>query len=269
MPITDWDDAYANSAYVPGVEKIFASWPVQSAAFEAAHASEDLTYGAHERHRMRLFRPDGTCRGLVLFVHGGYWVEGDGALYSHLAGGSLARGYAVAIPSYRLAPEATIADITDDIRAAIGAAAAIVDGPIYLAGHSAGGHLVSRMGCADGLPDALAKRVAHILSISGVHDLRPLLRTEKVEALHLTVANAQTDSPALLEPRPGLRLTAVVGAKERPEFLRQTDLLANVWWGLGADTMAVHLAGQDHFSILDGLCAADGALTTLLLDQSS
>jgi hypothetical protein len=72
----------------------------------------------------------------------------------------------------------------------------------------------------------------------------------------------------LLTPRAGQRVTCAVGGDERPEFIRQTDLLANIWWGLGADARAVHLARLHHFDVIDGLAAPDGDLTRLLLDQS-
>ena len=65
-----------------------------------------------------------TPAGLVVFVHGGYWRAFDRGDWSHLAAGPLARGWAVAMPGYVLAPEARIAAITAMIREAVAAAAA-------------------------------------------------------------------------------------------------------------------------------------------------
>ena len=119
-----------------------------------------------------------TPRGLVVFVHGGYWMALDKSFWSHLAAGSVANGYAVAMPSYTLCPEVRIADIVKEIGAAIGAAAAMVEGPDHADGHSAGGHLVSRMIAeASPLAPELLDRIRNVVSISGVHDLRPLMRT--------------------------------------------------------------------------------------------
>jgi arylformamidase len=58
-----------------------------------------------------------------------------------------------------------------------------------------------------------------------------------------------------------------VGADERPEFLRQTDLLANIWTGLGADIRAIHMPGRHHFDIIDDLADRGSALSRLWLDQ--
>lgn len=268
MPITDWDDAYANSANVPEVAQLSEDWLRWSAQFHAAHPRETLTYGPGARQFVDLYRPEGEAKGLVLFVHGGYWHMRNGRDFSFLAQGPLARGYAVGVVTYTLAPEARISEITAGVAVALQRTAEAVEGPIFLAGHSAGGHLVSRMGCDGVLDERLAGRIAHILSISGVHDLRPLLRTQMNSTLGLDAAEAAAESPALLIPQDGLRITCAVGSNELPEFLRQADLLANVWWGLGAETRAVHLPGLHHFDVIDGLSTSEGALTRLLLDQS-
>ncbi len=268
--ISDWDDAYANADHIPGAADYPDRWEKAAAAFRAAHrrADLDIAYGDGARRRLDLFHPDGTARGLAVFVHGGYWKAFDKSRWSHLAAGAVARGWAVCLPSYTLAPDARIAEITADIGDAIACAAARVAGPIRLAGHSAGGHLVSRMVCTDSpLPEPVQQRVAHVLSISGVHDLRPLLRTAMNATLRMDAEEARSESPALLVPRTGTRLTAWVGADERPEFLRQNDLLANIWTGLGADTWTVHDVGRHHFDVIAGLEQPASALTGAFLGE--
>lgn len=268
MPITDWDDAYANAAHIPGADGFLVDWPKRTAALRARVAPEVMRYGPGARQVIDLYRPEQAAQGLTVIVHGGYWLRFSPEEFGFMASGPLARGQAVAMLRYTLAPEARIATITTEIAAAITLLAQAVPGPIHLAGHSAGGHLVSRMGCVGVLPDAVAGRIAHILSVSGVHDLRPLLRTQMNQTLRLDMAEAVAESPALAVPRDGLAITCAVGGDERPEFIRQTDLLANVWRGLGADTRAVHMPGLHHFDVIDGLTAPEGALTRILLDQS-
>ncbi|MEO1612352.1 MAG: alpha/beta hydrolase, partial [Pseudomonadota bacterium] len=185
--------------------------------------------------------------------------------WSHLAAGPLARGWAVALPSYTLAPAARISEITREIGAAIEVAAARVEGPIRLTGHSAGGHLASRMVCEDApLAPEVAARVERVVSISGLHDLRPLLKTEMNADFRLDQAEAAAESPALLAPRPGARVTCWVGADERPEFVRQNALLANVWSGLGADMDAHEAPGEHHFNVIDGLADPNAPLCKAL-----
>src|SRR3546814_5563195 len=54
--------------------------------------------------------------GLAVFVHGGYWMAFDKSSWSHLAAGAVARGWAVALPSYTLCPEARISDRSEERR---------------------------------------------------------------------------------------------------------------------------------------------------------
>jgi len=204
----------------------------------------------------------------VVFVHGGYWLQLDKSYWSHLAAGSVAAGYAVAIPSYTLCPENRIGGIGKEIAAAITAAAEMVDGPIILTGHSAGGQLVARMMTTTSpLGEAVIKRIRHVLAISGVHDLRPIMRRKMNEELRIDDVEARAESPTLLEPVDTIRLTCWVGGAERAEFVRQNALLANIWTGLGAATATVVEPDKHHYSILDGLLDADHPLMRTLLAE--
>lgn len=272
MDVAYWDDAYSNGAYIPGGDTYPARWAGDAARFRermgnAGRAQFDQTYGDLPRERFDLFLSDGPAKGVFVFVHGGYWMTFDKSSWSHLAAGALHHGWAVAMPSYTLCPEVRISQITSQVARATGAIAARVPGPVLLAGHSAGGHLVTRMGCADSpLPPSVRRRVRHTVSISGLHDLRPLLNTSMNQTLRMDEAEAARESPALLLPVDGVRVTCWVGSRERPEFLRQNALLANVWTGLGA-RMTEHWAdGRQHFDVIDDLAEPGSLLMSALLD---
>jgi len=267
--ILDWDDAYANFPNVPGGDRWPGLWvePAQTFRDELTaqgRAEIDLAYGPKERNRFDLFLPEGAPRGLVVFIHGGYWMRFDKSLSSHLARGALTYGHAVAMPSYTLCPDVRISAIVAEVGAAIEAAARI-GGPIRLAGHSAGGHLATQMvSTATPLAPAVQGRIVNTVSIAGVHDLRPLLRTALNQTLKLDEAEAASQSPAVLAPLPGTRLTCWVGQAERSEFVRQSALLANVWTGLGATTELVVEPDRHHFTIIDGLTDPAHPLTRAL-----
>ncbi len=264
--IKDFDDAYSNMKYIPDGADFPSLWSARSERFrenlpDGVTAQLNLSYGQAERHKIDIFAP-AKPKGLCIFVHGGYWMAFQKSDWSHLASGALARGWAVAMPSYTLAPDMHVSDITLEIAEAIEFCADRIEGPIRLAGHSAGGHLVSRMVCHQSpLPEVISSRIAHVISISGVHDLRPLLNTAMNDTLGLTVAEAHQESPALLMPQPQTKLTCWVGAHERPEFIRQSQLLANIWLGLGADTKFHSANNRHHFDVIDDLCDGNSALT--------
>ncbi|MBA8906875.1 alpha/beta hydrolase [Aminobacter ciceronei] len=269
--IADWDNAYTNGANIAGGDRWPAAWVEPAQTFRDALSADeraqfDIAYGDRPRNLLDLFLPEGTPKGLVVFVHGGYWMALDKSYWSHLAKGSIDSGYAVAMPSYSLCPEVRIGDIVREVGAAIGKAAALVEGPIMLTGHSAGGHLVSRMvAAASPLAPDVQSRIRHVVSLSGVHDLRPLINTGMNKTLHIDETEALAESPALLRPVDNVRITCWVGGGERAEFLRQNALLSNIWTGLGATTATVVEPDRHHFSVIDGLADKDHALTRTLL----
>lgn len=265
----DWTDAFINSAYIPDGDTFYDRWAVAAANFRDGTVGEvDIPYGPAQRQRLDLFRPNGATRGLLIFVHGGYWMGSGKSDWSHLSAGALARGWSVALPGYTLAPAARIGAITREIGAAIAAVSDMVEGPIRLTGHSAGGHLVTRMICDDSpLPDAVLGRIDRVVSISGVHDLRPLQLAEMNETLGLDPEEATTESPALRHVHPGVPVTAWVGASERPEFLRQAALLSEAWSTPGFPVPVVAEPGRHHFDVIDGLCDPDHSLTKALLED--
>ena len=269
--ILDWDDAYANAAHIAGGELYPAKWAALAKAFRtellaAGRAELDLPYGPSERETLDLFRPAGKAAGLAIFAHGGYWMAFDKSSWSHLAAGALKRGWAVCIPSYTLAPEARISEISRQFARAIQFAADRVGGTLRLAGHSAGGHLVTRMVCEDSaLPDSVRSRIGHVVSISGLHDLRPLLRTRMNATLRMDEAEAVAESPALKRPMKQCSVTCWVGSDERPEFVRQSHLLANIWAGLGAKMQSNHADDRHHFNVIEDLADPASKLTEAYL----
>lgn len=269
--ITDWDQAYDNRAAAGQdvVEAFVTDIAAKASAFRneraaAGRASLDQAYGDRPRQRFDLFLPDSSPTALVVFVHGGYWRTFDKSYWSHLAAGALAHNLAVAMPSYTLCPEVRISAITREIAAFLGHAAGLVDGPIRLAGHSAGGHLVTRL-TSGALDRRLSDRIEKTVSISGVHDLRPLLRTSINDDLRLDLDEARAESPVLLAPADGVDLTCWVGADELPAFRQQNQLLADVWHLLGARCEAVEATGKNHFSVVEELADPESALIDCLI----
>ncbi len=107
--ITDWDDAYANGDHIADASSYPGMWAEQSARFRdtllaTKRAELDIAYGTGDREKYDLFLPDRTPKGLVIFVHGGYWKAFDKSRWSHLANGAVAKGWQVCMPSYTLTP---------------------------------------------------------------------------------------------------------------------------------------------------------------------
>ncbi|MDO9525851.1 MAG: alpha/beta hydrolase [Gemmobacter sp.] len=251
------DRAYANTDFISGGNGYVPTWTAEAARCRAeALGNPGIPYGPGDRQKLDLFLPDATPHGLVVFVRGRYWMESPRDLWSHLAAGVVKRGWACALPSYTLAPQARISAMTTEIAAAVTAAAGLVAGPVVITGHSAGEHLAARMGCADApLAADVAARVRRIVPISPLADLEPIARTRMNDSLALDAAEIATESPAYLPPRAGCDTIVWVGGQERPAFLWQARLLAESWdcdW---------HVAvGRHHFDVIEDLESPDSDL---------
>lgn len=259
--MADADRDYANSEFIAGADAIAARWLVDAAAYRAALGARsvlDQPYGQGARQRFDLFRPAGAVRGLLVFVHGGYWKARDRGDWSHLAAGANARGWAVVMPSYTLAPEARIGVMVGEVARAVSRAVALVAprGPVVVAGHSAGGHLAARLACAD-----QSAPVARVVPISPLAELAPLVPSQMNETLRLDPAEVAAESPARRARRADVGVHVWVGGQERPAFLWQARVLSEAWncpWTVAA--------GRHHFDVIDDLADPASALVGVCLD---
>ncbi len=260
--MTDLDDAYANGAHIDGADAYPPRWAQAAAQLRAdlgARAQTGLAYGTGPRQVFDLFSPPEPAQGTLIFVHGGYWRAFDRTSWSHLAAGALARGWSVAMPSYDLCPQVHISDITRQIATAVTRIADQTQGPISLSGHSAGGHLVSRMLDPAILPATVAARFHAVVPISPLSDLRPLMQTAMNDDFRMDMAEATAESPLLMDKRHPARVAVWVGAKERPALVDQARWLSEAWH---ADLVLA--PDHHHFDVIDPLADADSNLTRLL-----
>ncbi|MDB5532947.1 MAG: alpha/beta hydrolase fold family protein, partial [Hyphomicrobiales bacterium] len=172
-------------------QQIVARRKAESAtARAAANAELDIAYGPHPRARFDLFWPKDTPRAVLIFIHGGWWKSGSKDDRAFIAPAWMDQDIAVATINYPLAPEATLAEITANVKTAIDAICAHVHGrtknivPYVIAGNSAGGHLTAY--CASAGKQALHGKLIGACAMSGLYDLAPLATVFPNEWLHLT-----------------------------------------------------------------------------------
>jgi arylformamidase len=117
-------------------------------------------------------------------------------------------------------------------------------------------------------------RASAALAISGVFDLEPLIPTSLNVALGLDVPEARalsvTNWPVPDGSTPGgTTLDCWVGGDETSEFLRQSRDMAALWGARGVETRVEVLHGLNHFTVLDPLSDADGAMVGRLVEMAS
>jgi arylformamidase len=242
-------DPTANVADFDGIMARWRAWSTQTRATHAG-AALDLHYGRSDDETLDLFVPAADAP-LVAFFHGGYWRRLHKDDVSWVAEGLLPHGVAVAVVNYGLAPALTLEQIVAQARRAMtwlqvhGRAHGLAAQRISAVGHSAGGHL--------GAMAAVAMPLRALISLSGLHDLRPVARSFANAWLNLDEMRARALSPALLAPAAPLPVLAVVGGRESSAFAAQTNALIETWRRYRATTTAEISADDDHFTLCERL----------------
>ena len=232
---------------------------------ERHHGHLGLAYGEQPRERLDLFLAGNPAAPTLAYIHGGYWqmTQQTKELYSALAEGAVSHGLNVAIVEYTLAPEARMDRIVGEVRHAISwlhehlGDYGADPGRIYVAGHSAGGHLTAMTMPLGAVRGGIA--------ISGLYDLEPIRLNYLNEKLGLDEAEAQRNSPMLNFPPMAGPLIVTYGTAELPELCRQSINYATAWVERGLPGHLLPIDGADHFTILETLAQPDGELMQALL----
>ena len=263
------EQRYNNRAAVPDFAQHFDRWTRSSkVARDELDCDLDIPYGDHPMEKVDIFRAEGRSRALLMFIHGGYWRSLDKRDHSFIATEFVKHGVTVALPNYALCPSVGVEDIVRQMLKATawlyrtGSRYGAFGNDLYVAGHSAGGHLAAMMLAAQwprygaDLPE---RTVQGGLSISGLYDLRPLVGVPFLNAdLRLTEASAIRLSPGLMPPATDAPLRVAVGGREIQGFLDQHADILRRWSHVIVDD--VPCPRDHHFSILETFANPESAL---------
>jgi arylformamidase len=262
------DAQYNLRAAVPEHLTYFARYEAESAALRARWPGRlDLSYGPMPRQAIDLFLPGPPDAPILVFIHGGYWQSRDRKDFSFVAGPLLERGAAVALIGYDLAPTVRMEAIVAQIRA--GLPWLYRHAPdhgcdpqrLYLAGHSAGGHLAAMALATDwhtfGVPEGMIKGVC---AISGIFDLEPIRRCYLNDVVGLDADEARRNSPIHRALHGRCPVMVAVGELETRAFHEQSRDFAARLEREGWPCQLLVQPGVDHFGIIMSLSDPDAPL---------
>jgi acetyl esterase/lipase len=243
------------------------------AASAAPIVIKDIPYpGAAKGDRQRsfdLYRPaksDGKPP-LLIFVHGGFWALSDD---KYRIGASLAEtlvqdGVAVALVRYRLAPASRHPAQAEDVATAV---AHLIQKTgeygydakrVYLAGHSAGGHLAALVALDRkylGRHKITTDRISGVIALSGIfdltpaHEIGPQQRQATRQAFDRSFDALKSASPLTYVRADAPKFLILTAARDFPGFALDAREFADAFRRAGKKEIdQLIVAGADHFSI--------------------
>ena len=241
-------------------------------------ATLDVPYGDHPVQRYNVFAPRNAGKThnapALVFWHGGGWTNGYRDYCTFMAPHIVRMGMVLVAPSYRLVWQERMPAAPNDCMAALahfakhaahyGAAA----DQLYLAGHSAGGHLaaLTALRGTRSQPPASAlptNAIKGCLPISGIMDLHhPSPPEGSLEERVYSMVLAERDDDAVLSPicwAAGNHVPFALscGEHDSPRVLRSNQRLYALLRLQDAPT-SLHIEPQlDHFAT--NTCLADPA----------
>jgi arylformamidase len=257
------DAQYNNRKRFPDYVDRFAAWGEWSQGTrDKLTCRLDVAFGEHPLESLDIFPAEKPGAPIYVFIHGGYWYSLDKRDYSYVAEGMVPHGITTIVNNYVLAPDGDMDEIVRQNRAALAwiwqnATQFGADrNRIYVAGHSAGGHLAAMLLATDWpgfqaeLPQDLVKGAC---SISGLFELEPIRLSYLNGKLGMDREMAKRNSPALLDYPAPAPFLLVVGKDESDEYHRQSEAMAVKWGKLGYEHELCVPDGLDHFAVVDSL----------------
>jgi arylformamidase len=199
---------------------------------------------------------------VLIYIHGGYWQALDKRSSSWHLNTFRQNGVGLVALGYDLCPSVSFADLNEQVNNGIAKTVELFPGhPIYICGHSAGGHLAGMALCVDwkkkyNINDPF---IHGFIVVSGCFDLRLLIKTKENDALKLNEEGAITYSPVLqtvsasgvIENVKGI---IAFGENESDEFKRMsknyfTYLKDNKYENI----QIMELENEDHFTVIERL----------------
>jgi arylformamidase len=262
------DDAFA----------IFDRWRARSDESAARRPARlDIAYGPSAAETLDVFPATDPAAPILVYIHGGYWIWKDKADFRFVAEGVVDAGATLVVINYALTPDHAMDEITRQIRAACAFtwknAGILIPGDrnrIFVAGHSAGGHLTAVAATTDWPafdPSLPASILAGGVAVSGIYDLEPIRLSYLNETVGLDAAMAARNSP-LAAVHPAMPpLTLVVGGDESDEFKRQQASFAAAATALGNTVETLEVPAHHHFAVIETIADTGSALNAAVLKR--
>ena len=266
------DRQYNNRLHVPDFATHLDKWEFLSRQTEQElPVVKDIAYGKLSREQLDVYPSLLPSSKTLIFIHGGYWHKSGKEDVQFIAKAFLTYGITTVLINYPLAPAVSMDQVSTSCREALcwlyKNIPSFNGDPdlLYVAGHSAGGHLAAMLLTTDWKKfDLATDLIKGVCALSGIFNLMPIRFSYLNEILDMDTETAIRNSPVQLSPANKCPLAIVVGGNETDEFLDQSNELYTCW----KDAIPAEIAqvkGLNHYSILETMLDPASYLHQLML----
>ncbi|MDH3442930.1 MAG: alpha/beta hydrolase [Deltaproteobacteria bacterium] len=234
---------------------------------ESAKSWLNISYGRSPREFLDIYAAENAGGPVFVYIHGGYWRSGSTEDNANFVPAFTRRGATVALVEYDLCPNVTVTDIVGQTRAAIAWVYRNITQyggdptKLYVAGHSAGGHLTAMALAHDWENEGLAKDfIQGAVAMSGVHDLDMVMHISANEQIRMTPEIAKQNSPLLHVPRVNCPLLVAVGELEPKGWKQMSMDYFEFCKKRGVKSEYLDVPGANHYTMSEHLGNPDSPL---------
>ncbi|MCX6620855.1 MAG: alpha/beta hydrolase fold domain-containing protein, partial [Acidobacteria bacterium] len=263
---------YSNPIYFQRPEPGSIRLPSSEIAPDVA-LERDIAYidDALPKHKLDVYTPKGAKGApVMIFLHGGAWRSGDRGLYTALGNRYAHEGIVTVIPSYRLAPADPHPAQVEDAAAAVAWAmknlAKYGGDPkrVFLAGHSAGGHLAALLALD---PKWLGKHGLTPSAFRGVIPMSGVYQIEGLERVFGTDAEVKRQASPLTHVHAGAPSFLITYCQWDYPFLpAQAEQFQAALEKAGTSARVVYIPGLNHITEMLNIAAKDDPTVKAVLE---
>ncbi|MES1215970.1 MAG: alpha/beta hydrolase [Bacteroidota bacterium] len=262
----DWQ--YNNRLHVPEYATHLERWTQLSNQTEKKlPLIKDIAYGRQPRQLLDIYPSAKPHSKILIFIHGGYWQRLDKSDFHFIAEAFSSYGITTVLVTYPLAPAASMDQIVSSCSEAVSWVYKNISQysadpeQIYIAGHSAGGHLVAMMMTQEYFGENISSTIIKgACAVSGLYNLVPIQLSFVNDVVNMDKEMALRNSPVLLQPITQCPLLLAAGTDESDEFRDQTRELYSSWKDKDIPIEYIELQKLNHYSTVEAMADTDSPL---------
>jgi arylformamidase len=264
------DRQYNLRLHTPDFADYFERWDLLSRQTEKKYpVDKDISYSTLPLEQSDIYPSSQAHSKTLVFIHGGYWHLLDKTAFHFIADVFHADNITTVLLNYPLAPACSMDQIVLSCRKSVAWLYENIikyngdPNHIYIAGHSAGGHLAAMLMATDWPrfnPFVPGNIIKGVCALSGLFNLTPVRLCYINQIVGMNDETAARNSPVNLHPMNTCPLILAVGAAETTEFIEQSTELAICWEQKNCNAQLMQIPGKNHYSILDTIIDKEAEL---------